>query len=247
MLGLIRVRVDENAPRARTERLETIGGVPFQTSVLQVRSLGGMLDCLMMRQSIRLLAMRGVSCAAAPDVPYIKELLARYHIEGLGHWPLLRAVAPQMIDRILEGAPDGAALLYARRLDGDVMAAARYAAQRCRTVVLDFGARGEAVRRRLLDECGTAALLGQVPAGVSCTAALLFDRPLPGFRVRMPRPTVLALCPGASGFADYDDACVRGPLFEPLGDTDREAVLGAIVSRDAAAAEELTIVNFAKK
>lgn len=247
MLGLIRVRVEESAPRARTERIETLGGMPFQAVVLQVRSTDGMLDCLMMRQAIRLLAMRGVSRAAAPDIPYIKELLWRYHIEKLSHEPLLRACAPALTEHVLHGTRDGAALIYARRMDADVLSAARHAATRCRTVVLDCGRDSERLRRRLLDETGCAALLEQVGTPVGRTAVLLFDKPPAGFRVRMSRPVSLALRAEAAPAADFDDARVSCPIYEPLQDTDREAVLGVLVSRNQTLARELQIVNLVKK
>ncbi len=247
MQGIIRIRVDGDAPRARLERLETIGGVQFQTALLQMRSADGMLDTLMLRQSVRLLALRGVTCAAAPDTPYMNAVLARYHINAASHTALLRALAPRVLDHVLRGVPNGAVLLYARRLDRDVLAAARHAARHYRQLVLDFGVHGEAVRRRLMDETGAAALLDQVGVRASKTAVLLFDRPSMGFRVRLPHAVTVALCEGGAPCAHFNDVHVAGSLGEPLGDTDREGVLSMVVSHDRAACSALEIVDLIKK
>lgn len=247
MQGIIRIRVDGDAPRSRIERIETIGGVRFQTALLHMRSEDGMLDNLMLRQSVRLLALRGVTRVAAPDTPYMKSVLARYHIDVASHTALLRALAPRVLAHVLRGTSDSAVLLYARGLDSDVLSAARYAAQHSRQLVLDFGARGEAVRRRLMDETGAAALLDQVGVRASKTAVLLFDRPHPTFRVRLPHPVTVSLYEGSAPGVHFDDAHVAGSLYEPLGDTDREGVLSMVVSHDRAACSALEIVDLIKK
>lgn len=247
MLGMIRVRQDEEAPRTRTDRVETLGGVSFQTTVLQIRNPVGVLDSLLIRQAVRRLFARGVTCVAAPEIASVTDMLARYGIARMTHEPLLCALAPQIMDYILRRTDDGAVLLYAHHVDHLVLRAARHAAQYYRNVVLDVGMRGEWLRRRLLDETGCAALLGQVSAVGSRTAVLLFDAPPAQFETRMPRPTSVALRIMAAPYADYNDVCISCPSYEPLIDTDREAVLGAVISHNQGSIRSIEIQNLVKK
>ena len=247
MLGMIRLRTSEDGPRARTIRTEAFGSTPFMTLVLQTRGMEALADRLLVRQGVRWLAARGVKAAAAPDNRYINAQLARYHMERLAHFPLMRCMAGQILDRLLCRRPDAAVLLYARAISRDVLDAAWHAARHYRMVMLDFGAFGETVRRRLMDEMGAPVLLGQVACGAPRAAALLFDPPPPGFRVRLHGATTVALCPGAAPFADFNGVRIEPGPFEPLGDTDREAVLAAVASNNPKALGALSIGEFIKK
>lgn len=247
MLGMIRLRVEKNTPRTRLERTEVLGDTTFLTSVLNLHGTDRLMDRVILRQSLRFLAMRGVSAVAAPENAYINAMLARYNIGRLEHWALLRTMGAQMLDRLLRREPDTAVLIYARRLDRDVLEAARHAARYYRMVMLDFGTHGEQVRRSLMDDMGAAVLLGQVDCGASRAAVLLFDPPTSGFRVRLRSVTTVALCREAGAWADFDDIRVEPGPWEPLSDTDREAVLSAVASNNPSLSESLSIVNFIKK
>lgn len=247
MLGMVRLRIDAAAPRARTGRTEVLGNTPFLTAVLQLHGTEALVDRIMVRQSLRMLALRGAQAVAAPDDRYINAQLARYNMDKLTHWPLMRAMAGQILDRLLGRRPDTAVLLYARSVDRDVMEAAWHAARHYRMVMLDFGVHGETVRRRLMDGMGASVLLSQVGGGAPRSAALFFDAPQPGYRVRLHGVSTVALCPGAARFCDFDGLlAVPGP-YEPLGDTDREAVLGAVASNNPGLSQAFAIGTFIKK
>lgn len=247
MLGMVRLRIDERAPRARVDRTEVLGGTPFVTAVLQLRGTDSLLDRIMIRQALRLLSIRGVSAVATPDNRYINAQLARYNMVRLEPWPLMRRLAGQMLDKLLERRSDAAALLYARRIDGDVLDAACHAAQYYRHVMLDFGAYGESVRRRLMDEMGACVLLRPLPCDASRTAALLFDAPPPGYAIRLRRATTVALCAECAEQTDWNGLQVQPGLYEPLGDTDREAVLAAVASNNPAMLDGFLIGSLIKK
>lgn len=245
MLGMIRLRIAPKEPRARVERTEVIGRYSFLTSVLQLQSTEKLVDRMMIRQSLRFLSISGVSAVAAPSDPYIKMALERYNMEQLGHTALLRAMAPQIMDRLLGRRPDAAVLLYARRLDKTVLEAVYHAAQHYSMVMLDFGRYGESVRRRLMDEMGAAVLIGQVHSDASRAAALFFDPPPTTYTVRMRGAVTVALCEGVC--ADYNEIQVCPGILEPLDDTDREAVICVAASDDASLYRAVTLGSLLKK
>lgn len=228
--------------------MEQIGGVPFAVARLKVRG-DGFFDRRAAARALCRLHRAGVSRAAVPGIPYIKERLEWYHMTGISHLPLMRRLSGELAIRAaaeLEGP--ATAVLYARKIDRDVLACARLACDFFREVQLDFGSMTESVRRALIDETGAAPIIGEMEGG-GPRVRVLFDRPPNRFAPDAPGGVIIncsgRACEQEDSAQVYNDLEAEKSGLPP--DTDSTGVLAALVQANPENAQGIKIVRLLKK
>ncbi len=246
MYGILRVQVVPQLPRARAQQVEDVCGMAFQVEKLRLCRTQGFLDRRLLRRSLKALAAAGVTQVVIPQDLYIKQQLQRYNMTEINHTALMRGIAPQIIDYLLQRQSHTAVAIYAGRLDNEVLAAVHHAARYYDRVMLELGRWNEIVCDQLLAVYGLAALPGIVPMPVKKTAALWFDCPPQTLCHRMERMISVALC-AQEAPADYNDVRLKNPRQSTAQDTDWESVMSAVVAGNAAQALTLQMDCLAKK
>ncbi len=246
MQGILRVQTVQHLPRARAQQVEDVCGMAFQVARLRLRRAQGFWDTRLLRYGLKTLADAGVSQVVIPQEAYIKQQLKRYNMTEIDHTALLRGIAPQMLDYLLQRQPQTAVAIYARRLDNEVLAAVHHAARHYNSVMLEFGRWTETVCDQMLALYGLAALPGIVPMPAKKTAAMWFDCPPQALCHRMERMISVSLCAQAAP-ADYNDVRLKLPCGSTVQDTDWESVMSAVVADNAAQALTLQMDCLAKK
>lgn len=248
MQGILAIQTLPHQPRLRLDGMRKICGIPFYETQLHRKQENGFSDRIMLRSALRALAMRGVSQLAIPQESYIKKLLPRYNMSEISHVPLLRTMAPQIMDCILQRQRENAVFFYAKRVDDEVLQAIWHAARYYDRILLCLDGWNRIVQERLMERYGVSAVLGAVPVGARHTAALLFDAPKDNIWNTLHFVTRVALCEDAVPDCEYNDLRLQVTTNQEIPQyTDPEGVWSAVVSADTARAAALRIDVLIKK